>query len=150
MMPAFFLARFDERSFGGLYRALVENGVDLVVDIRLERDPDLVNALWKLNALHGHRIEYEWLKYFGNPFFDRDDPVESYIGYLTGMDKELEELYYLLMRRRCCIVDGGDVPEWSCRRALAEALKAKYGVACADLTMAGELMEKYGAKEQEK
>jgi hypothetical protein len=146
MMPVFFLARVDGGGLEGLYGAMVEDGVDLVVDIRMQRGADVEKALEALNSIHGRQVEYRWLKYFGNPFFDRDDPVEAYLGYLTGMDKELDELYYLLMGRRCCIVDDGAVPEWSCRRALAEALKAKYGIAYADLTMAGELVERYGVK----
>jgi hypothetical protein len=150
MMPLFFLAEVGGRGFGDFYKALIENDIGLVIDIRLPRGFDLEGALQGQNELHGLCVEYQWLKYFGNPFFDRDDPVESYIGYLTGMDKELDELYYLVMKRRCCIADDGAIPEWSCRRALAEALKAKYHVAYADLTMAGELVEKYGTKGHEK
>jgi hypothetical protein len=146
MMPSFFLAGLEGQSFEDLYRALAENDIDLVIDIRLPRGFSLEAALERQNELHGRRIEYRWLKYFGNPHFDRDDPHESYKGYLMGMDKELEELYDLLMRRRTCIVDDGKVPERSYRIVLAEALKKKYGIVYADLTMAKEIEEKYGAK----
>ncbi|MDI6898092.1 DUF488 family protein [Methanocella conradii] len=144
MMPVFFLAELDEGGVEELYEALMENEVGCVVDIRLTRGVDLEGALRRLSDLHGRCVDYRWLKVFGNPFFDRDDPVESYEGYLMGMDRELEDLYCLIMERRCCIVDDCADPMRSYRTALGEALKKRYGIAFADLTMAGRLVDRYG------
>ncbi len=146
MIPSFFLAELEGQGFEDLYEALVENGVDLVIDIRLPRGFGLEEALERQNELRGRHVGYTWLKIFGNPHLDRDDTYESYQGYLMGMDKELEELYDLVMRHRACIVDEDKAPERSCRMALAEALKKRYGVAYADLTMAKGIVEKYGTK----
>ncbi len=142
MMPTFFLAGLRSRSLDELYDAFLENDIGLVIDIRLARDSDLGDDLREMNGLRGGRIGYQWLKYFGNPFFDRDDPLESYKGYLMGMDKELEGLYELLIRRRSCIVDGEASPERSYRMALGEALKKRYGIGFADLTVAKELLDR--------
>lgn len=145
MTATFFTAGLRSQSLDELYRVLLENDIGLVLDIRLSRSSDLGNELREMNGRQGGRIGYRWLKYFGNPFFDRDDPLEAYEGYLMGMDKELEELYELLIRHRCCIVDGETTPERSYRMALGEALKKRYGINFADLTLAKELCEKYGA-----
>jgi len=142
MMPTFFLAGLRSQSLDELYSALLENDIGLVVDIRLARGPDLGDELRELNGLRGGRVGYQWLKYFGNPFFDREDPLGSYEGYLMGMDKEIESLYELLMRRRSCIVDDETPPERSYRMALGEALKKRYGITFADLTIAKELLDK--------
>lgn len=143
-MPTFFLAGLESQGLEKLYPALAENEIDALIDIRLTGSPGLREELRRLNELHGRHIAYHWLKVFGNPFFDRDDPVEAYRGYLVGMDRELEELYVLIMRHRCCVVDAAECPERSCRRALAEALKKKYGIVFADLSAADELIRKYG------
>ena len=142
MMPTFFLAGLRSQSLEELYCALLENDIGLVIDIRLARDSDLGDELRELNGRRGGQVGYRWLKYFGNPFFDREDLLESYKGYLMGMDKEIEELYELLIRRRSCIVDDEASPERSYRMALGEALNKRYGITFADLTMAKELLDK--------
>lgn len=146
MMPMFFLAGLRSQSLDDLYKTLLESDVDFVIDIRLTRSSDLGDELRELNGLRGGRVGYRWLKYFGNPFFDREDLLESYEGYLMGMDKEIEGLYELLIRRRSCIVDDEAYPERSYRIALGEALKKRYGITFADLTIAKELVDKYGRK----
>lgn len=145
-MPTFFLAGLEANGLERLYSLLVENDVGCVIDIRLTRRVDLEGALRRLSDLHGRRVDYRWLKVFGNPFFDRDDPVESYEGYLMGMDRELEDLYCLIMERRCCIVDDCADPMRSCRTALGEALKKRYGVSFADLTAAKQFVDRYGRR----
>jgi len=142
MMPTFFLAELDPRGLDRLYDFLLDNGIDLVVDIRLCRDYDLGDALREMNGRRGGRIGYKWMRVFGNPFFDRDDPVESYAGYLKGMDREMEELYELLIRNRSCIVDGETEPARSYRLLLAEALRTRYGISYADLTEAEKILQK--------
>ncbi len=148
MMPTFFLAGLRPRGLDDLYGAFLENDIGLVIDIRLARDSDLGDELREMNGLRGGRIGYQWLKYFGNPFFDREDTLESYVGYLMGMDKELEGLYELLIRNRSCIVDDVTPPERSYRMALGEALKKRYGITYADLTAAKEILDKSGYQNQ--
>lgn len=146
MATTFFLAGLRSQSIDDLYGALMDNGIDFVVDIRMARGSDLGNELREMNGRRGGRIGYQWLKYFGNPFTDREDRFEAYEGYLMGMDREIEGLYELLMRRRSCIVDDETMPERSYRMALGEALKKRYGITYADLTVAKELVEKYGRR----
>jgi hypothetical protein len=146
--PTFFLAGLGSQSIDELYRALLDTGVDFVIDIRMARASDLGDELRDMNGRRGGRIGYRWLKYFGNPFIDREDPLESYEGYLVGMDREIEGLYELLMRRRSCIVDDEKLPERSYRMALGEALKKRYNITYADLSVAKELLEKYGGKSE--
>lgn len=143
MMPTFFLASLSSQSLDELYRSLLENDIGLVVDIRLARGSDLGDELREMNGRRGGMVGYRWLKYFGNPFSDREDVLEAYGAYLVGMDREIEDLYELLVRHRCCIVDAEDVPERSYRMALAEALKKRYGITYADLSEAREIVEKY-------
>ncbi|HTY90444.1 MAG TPA: hypothetical protein VMC84_04640 [Methanocella sp.] len=143
MMPTFFLAGLGSQSLDDLYSSLLDNDITLVVDIRLSRDSDLGDELREMNGRRGGMIGYRWMKYFGNPFFDREDVLEAYEGYLMGMDREMEDLYEVLIRRRSCIVDGEPAPERSYRMALARALKKRYGITYADLTTAKEIMDKY-------
>ncbi len=144
MMPMFFLARLSSRGLDDLYDTLQENDIGLVVDIRIARSSDPGDEIREMNGQRGGRIGYRWLKYFGNPFSEREDLVNAYEGYLKGMDKEIEELYELLVRNRSCIVDDEPAPERSYRLVLAEALKKRYGITYADLTMAKELADRYG------
>ncbi len=143
MMPTFFLAGLGSQSLDDLYGALLENDIGLVIDIRIARGSDLGDEIRELNGRRGGRIGYRWMKYFGNPFFDREDFMKSYEGYLMGMDREIEDLYDLLVRNRCCIVDDEPVPERSYRLVLAEALKKRYGITYADLTMARQIVDRY-------
>ena len=153
MMPVFFIAGLEGQSYDELIKVLAENEIDLVIDIRLKRDEDrLKEALIKFNALNKRHIGYQWLKVFGNPFYDSEDAfrtIEAYNIYLKGMDKELDELYYQLMEHRCCLVDDVKEPIMPHRVALAEALKKKYGVEYADLTAVKKMVEKYGLKEED-
>jgi len=148
MDPTFFLAGLRSQSIDDLYKAFLDNGIDFVIDIRMARASDLGDELREMNGRLGGRIGYRWLKYFGNPFTDREDPIESYEGYLVGMDREIEGLYELLMRRRSCIVDDVDFSNRSYRMVLGEALKRRYSITYADLSVAKELVEKYGGKSQ--
>ncbi|HEY3421985.1 MAG TPA: DUF488 family protein [Methanocellaceae archaeon] len=152
MMPVFFIAGLEGQSYDGLIKALSENDIDLVIDIRLKSDEGrLKEALIKFNALNKSHIGYQWLKVFGNPFYDSEDAfrtIEAYNIYLKGMDKELDELYYQLMKHRCCLVDDVEEPIMPHRVALAEALKKKYGVEYADLTAVKKIVEKYGLQEE--
>jgi hypothetical protein len=137
MIPVFFVAGLGDMPIEELYQALLENDVDCIVDVRMLCSTDaLEEALIKQNALNWRKIKYEWLKYFGNPFHDSEDAfesVESYRRYLIGMDQELEDLYYLIMKHRCCIVDDDKTIEMPHRTVLAEALKRKYKIEYADL-----------------
>jgi len=63
-----------------------------------------------------------------------------------GMDREMEELYELLIRRRGCIVDGEENPERSYRSVVAEALKKRFKITYADLMILNDLEERYGIK----
>ncbi len=152
MMPVFFIAGLEGQSYEGLIKLLSENDIDLVIDIRLKPDDDrLKEALIKFNALNKRHIGYQWLKVFANPFYDSEDAyrtIEAYNIYLKGMDKELDELYYILMKHRCCLVDDVKEPVMPHRRALAEALKKKYGVEYADLTAVNKMVERYGLQEE--
>lgn len=151
-MPVFFIAGLEGQSYEGLIKSLAENDIDFVIDIRLKRDEDRLNeALIKFNALNNRHIGYQWLKVFANPFYDSEDAfrtIEAYNIYLKGMDKELDELYYMLMKYRCCLVDDVKEPIMPHRVALAEALKKKYGVEYADLTAVNKMVEKYGLQEE--
>jgi uncharacterized protein (DUF488 family) len=153
MMPVFFLAELYPGGYDGLFRALADNGVDVLIDVRLAQSSSSAEeALIKFNALNKRHIEYQWLKMFGNPYEDPDDAfrsIEGYQIYLVGMDKEIDDLYYRLMRQRCCIVDDVKKPRMPHRVALADTLKKKYGIEYADLAVAAELTEKYGRKEEE-
>ena len=142
MMPTFFLAGLDPEGLEKLYKVLQDNDIDFVIDIRLSRGFDLGDALRELNGKHGGRIGYKWMRVFGNPHFDRDDPIDAYRGYLVGMDREMEELYELLIKRRSCIVDGETDHARSYRRFLAEALQKRYGITYADLTEAEKIVER--------
>ena len=51
------------------------------------------------------------------------------------MDKELEQLYDLISKRRCCILDFDKDPELSHRRVLAETLKNKHDMEYKELTV---------------
>lgn len=143
MMPTFFLAGLRSRSLDDLYNALLDNEINLVIDIRLSRISNLGDELREMNGRRGGMIGYRWLKFFGNPFLDREDKLDAYEGYLMGMDKEIEDLYEQLIRRRSCIVDDEPVPEQSYRMALGQALKKRYGITYADLNMAKEIVDKY-------
>ncbi len=151
-MPVFFIAGLEGQSYDGLIKALSENEIDFVIDIRLKPDADnLKEALIKFNALNKRHIGYQWLKVFANPFYDSEDAyrtIEAYNIYLKGMDKELDELYYTLMKHRCCLVDDVKEPIMPHRMALAEALKKKYGVEYADLTAVNKMVKKYGLQEE--
>jgi len=152
MMPVFFIAGLESQSYEELIKSLSENEIDLVIDIRLKPDQDrLKEALIKFNALNRSHIGYQWIKVFGNPFYDSEDAyrtIEAYNIYLKGMDKELDDLYYLIMKHRCCLVDDVKEPIMPHRVALAEALKKKYGVEYADLTAVKKMVEKYGLQEE--
>ena len=152
MMPVFFIAGLEGQSYEELIKALSDNDIDLIIDIRLKSDQDrLKEALIKFNALNKSHIEYQWLKVFANPFYDSEDAyrtIEAYNIYLKGMDRELDDLYYVLMEHRCCIVDDVKAPIMPHRVALAEALKKKYGVEYADLTAVNKMVEKYGMQEE--
>ena len=129
MKPTLFLSGLKAQHFNNLFHLLVENEIDLLIDIRLNRDEgDIEVGLRNLNFENGRNIEYLWLKQFRNPYFDKSDinkSLKDYRGFLKGMDKELDQLYDLISKRRCCILDFDKDPELSHRRMLAETLKEK-------------------------
>jgi hypothetical protein len=153
MMLVFFLAELDPGRYDDLFRALADNDVDVLIDVRLVQSGDSAEeALIKFNALNKRHIGYQWLKVFGNPYDDPDDAfrsIDGYHSYLIGMDKEIDDLYYRLMRHRCCVVDDVKKPRMPHRIVLADTLKKKYGIEYADLAVVKELAEKYGRREEE-
>ena len=151
-MPVFFTAGLEGQGVEDLFKIFADNGIDCVVDVRLVSDQDrLKEALIKFNALNKKQIHYTWMRVFGNPFYDPEDSfrsTEAYNIYLKGMDKELDELYYLLMKHRCCLVDNEKAPEMPHRTTLAEALKKKYNIEYADLSAVAQIVQKYGMAEE--
>ena len=139
MKPTLFLSGLKAHHFNDLFHLLVENEIDLLIDIRLNRDEgDIEVGLRNLNFENGRNIEYLWLKQFRNPYFDKTDINKSltgYKGFLKGMDKEMEQLYDLISKRRCCILDFDKIPELSHRRVLAETLKNEHDMEYKDLTV---------------
>lgn len=139
MTSTLFLSGLKAHHFNDLFHLLVVNEIDLLIDIRLNRDEgDIEVGLRNLNFENGRNIEYLWLKQFRNPYFDKTDinkSLKGYQGFLMGMDKELEQLYELISKRRCCILDFDKDPELSHRRVLAETLKNKHDMEYKELTV---------------
>lgn len=138
MTPTLFLSGLKAHHFNDLFHLLVDNNIDLLIDIRLNRDEgDVEVGLRNLNFENGRNIEYLWLKQFRNPFFNKSDidlSLSGYKGYLIGMDKELDQLYDLISKRRCCILDFDKDPALSHRRLLAETLKKNHDLEIVELT----------------
>jgi hypothetical protein len=138
MTSTLFLSGLKAHHFNDLFHQLVINDIGLLIDIRLNRDEGDVEAgLHNLNFENGRNIEYLWLRQFTNPFFNKSDIESSltgYKGYLKGMDKELDQLYDLISKRRCCILDFDRDPESSHRRLLAETLKKNHDLEIIELS----------------
>lgn len=139
MRPTLFLSGLKAHHFNDLFHLLVENNIDLLIDIRLNRgEGDVEVGLRNLNFENGRNIEYLWLKQFRNPYYDKSDINKSligYKGYLVGMDKELDQLYDLISKRRCCILDFDKDPALSHRMLLAETLKNSHDMDITELTV---------------